>query len=53
MKKTEAADSYVFPTLEPRKPPTPSYSLMKSCSSLFITHLKKTQPGNSCFGLTE
>lgn len=45
--------TYVFPTLDPTKPPTPSTSLMKSCNSLFNTHLKKTHPGNRGFGLME
>lgn len=46
-------NTHVFPTLEPTKPPTPSHSLMKSCLSLFNTHLKKTHPGKMGFGLTE
>lgn len=45
--------THVFPTLEPTKPPIPSHSLMKSCISLFNTHLKKTQPGKIALGLTE
>ena len=47
------AKAYVFPTLDPTKPPTPSHSLMKSCTSLFSTHLKNTHPGKRAFGLTE
>lgn len=46
-------NAYVFPTLDPTKPPIPVHSRMKSCISLFSTHLRNTHPGKRGFGLIE